>query len=297
MGDGGRDARSTKYATLTHEPRPTSHVLLWRTIAARRETAVTTAATYATYPSLRDRVVFITGGGSGIGASIVEHFAEQGARVAFVDIDRKASEVLCARLNNGARHKPLYIYCDVRDIELLRASIAQAREALGDVSVLVNNAARDDRHPIEDVTVEYWDERLAVNLRHQFFAAQACAEHMKRLGGGSIVNFGSISWMTRTGGMPAYTTSKAAVQGLTRGLARDLGPFNIRVNTVVPGWVMTERQRTLWLTPEGERQMDEQQCLPGRLQGADLARMVLFLAADDSRLCTAQNFIVDAGWA
>ena len=258
---------------------------------------MTTAATYATYPSLRDRVVFITGGGSGIGASIVEHFVEQGARMAFVDIDRKASEALCTRLNDGARHKPLYIYCDVRDIELLRGSIAQAREALGDVSVLVNNAARDDRHPIEDVTVEYWDERLAVNLRHQFFAAQACAEHMKRLGGGSIVNFGSISWMTRTGGMPAYTTSKAAVQGLTRGLARDLGPFNIRVNTVVPGWVMTERQRTLWLTPDGERQMDEQQCLPGRLQGADLARMVLFLAADDSRLCTAQNFIVDAGWA
>jgi NAD(P)-dependent dehydrogenase (short-subunit alcohol dehydrogenase family) len=258
---------------------------------------VTTAATYATYPSLRDRVVFITGGGSGIGASIVEHFVEQGARVAFVDIDRKASEALCGRLNDGAPHKPLYIYCDVRDIELLRASIAQARDALGDVSVLVNNAARDDRHPIEDVTVEYWDERLAVNLRHQFFAAQACAEHMKRLGGGSIVNFGSISWMTRTGGMPAYTTSKAAVQGLTRGLARDLGPFNIRVNTVVPGWVMTERQRTLWLTPEGERQMDEQQCLPGRLQGADLARMVLFLAAYDSCLCTAQNFIVDAGWA
>jgi NAD(P)-dependent dehydrogenase (short-subunit alcohol dehydrogenase family) len=258
---------------------------------------VTTATTYATYPSLRDRVVFVTGGGSGIGASIVEHFVEQGARVAFVDIDRKASEGLCTRLNDRADHKPLYIYCDVRDIDALRAAIARTREALGDASVLVNNAARDDRHPMENVTVEYWDERVAVNLRHQFFAAQACAEQMKRLGGGSIINFGSISWMTRTGGMPAYTTSKAAVQGLTRGLARDLGPFNIRVNTVVPGWVMTERQRTLWLTPEGERQMDEQQCLPGRLQGADLARMVLFLAADDSRLCTAQNFIVDAGWA
>ena len=252
---------------------------------------------YATYPSLRDRVVFITGGGSGIGASIVEHFVGQGARVAFVDIDRAASEALCQRLRGSAHHAPLFIYCDVRDIDTLRAAIAHIKDALGDVSVLVNNAARDDRHRMEEVTVEYWDERLAVNLRHQFFASQACAEHMKRLGGGSIINFGSVSWMTRTGGMPAYTTSKAAIQGLTRGLARDLGPFNIRVNTVVPGWVMTERQRTLWLNAEGERTMDEQQCLPGRLQGADLARMVLFLGADDSRMCTAQNFIVDAGWA
>jgi NAD(P)-dependent dehydrogenase (short-subunit alcohol dehydrogenase family) len=252
---------------------------------------------YATYPSLRDRVVFVTGGGSGIGASIVEHFVEQGSRVAFVDIDRAAAEGMCQRVEADARHKPLYMYCDVRDIDALRAAISRTREALGDVSVLVNNAARDDRHRMEDVTVEYWDERVAVNLRHQFFAAQACAEHMKRLRGGSIINFGSISWMTRTGGMPAYTTSKAAVQGLTRGLARDLGPFNIRVNTVVPGWVMTERQRALWLTPDGERQLDEQQCLPGRLHGPDLARMVLFLAADDSQLCTAQNFIVDAGWA
>jgi len=254
-------------------------------------------AVFASYPSLRDRVVFITGGGSGIGGSMVEHFVAQGARTAFVDIDQAASEALCERLDAGVRYKPLFIHCDVRDIDALRGAIAKVRDAFGDVSVLVNNAARDDRHRMEEVTVEYWDERVAVNLRHQFFAAQACAEHMKRLGGGSIVNFGSVSWMTRTGGMPAYTTSKAAVQGLTRGLARDLGPFNIRVNTVVPGWVMTERQRTLWLTAEGERQMDEQQCLPGRLHGPDLARMVLFLAADDSRMCTAQNFIVDAGWA
>jgi len=261
------------------------------------EATLSESDNYATYPSLRDRVVFVTGGGSGIGASMVEHFVRQGARVAFVDIDRAASQTLCKRLESEAASAPLFIYCDVRDIDALRAAIAQSKNALGDVSVLVNNAARDDRHPMEDVTVEYWDERIAVNLRHQFFAAQACAEHMKRLGGGSIINFGSISWMTRTGGMPAYTTSKAAIQGLTRGLARDLGPFNIRVNTVVPGWVMTERQRTLWLNAEGERQLDEQQCLPGRLQGADLARMVLFLSADDSRMCTAQNFIVDAGWA
>jgi len=252
---------------------------------------------YATYPSLRERIVFVTGGGSGIGASIVEHFAEQGARVAFVDIDDSASQALCDRLPSASRRSLLYVHSDVRDIDALRAAIARTQESFGDIAVLVNNAARDDRHRMEEVTVEYWDERLAVNLRHQFFAAQACAEHMKRSGGGSIINFGSLSWMTRTGGMPVYTTAKAAVQGLTRGLARDLGPYNIRVNTVVPGWVMTERQRALWLTAEGERQMDENQCLPGRLQPADLARMVLFLAADDSKLCTAQNFIVDAGWA
>jgi NAD(P)-dependent dehydrogenase (short-subunit alcohol dehydrogenase family) len=252
---------------------------------------------YAVYPSLRDRVVFVTGGGSGIGGSIVEHFVAQQARVAFVDIDREASDTLCRTLQARYGQTPLFMECDVRDIDALRKAIERVSENLGDVSALVNNAARDDRHRMEEVTVEYWDERIAVNLRHQFFAAQACAEHMKRLGGGSIINFGSISWMTRTGGMPAYTTSKAAIQGLTRGLARDLGPFNIRVNTVLPGWVMTERQRTLWLTAEGEREMDQQQCLPGRLQPADLARMVLFLAADDSRMCTAQSFIVDAGWA
>jgi D-xylose 1-dehydrogenase len=252
---------------------------------------------YAIYPSLRDRVVFVSGGGSGIGAGIVEHFVAQGSRVAFVDIDDKASTTLLEQLAKAGQPAPLYIHIDLRDIDALRAAIARVQKTLGDISVLVNNAARDDRHRIEEVTVEYWDERLAVNLRHQFFAVQAVVDQMKRLGGGSIINFGSISWMTRTGGMPAYTAAKAAIGGLTRGLARDLGPFNIRVNTVVPGWVMTDRQRALWLTPEGERQMDENQCLPGRLLPADLARMVLFLAADDSRLCTAQNFIVDAGWA
>jgi len=255
-----------------------------------------TTSKFAAYPSLRDRVVFVTGGGSGIGAGIVEHFVQQGSRVAFVDIDEAASRALLKRLAHGAAHAPQYIYCDVRDIDALRAAIVSVQKNLGDISVLVNNAARDDRHRIEEVTVEYWDERVAVNLRHQFFAVQAVVEQMKRLGGGSIINFGSISWMSSTGGMPAYTTSKAAVGGLTRGLARDLGPFNIRVNTVVPGWVMTERQKTLWLTLDGERRLEEAQCLPGRLLPEDLARMVLFLAADDSRMCTAQNFIVDAGW-
>lgn len=250
----------------------------------------------AVYPSLKDKVVFVSGGGSGIGASIVEGFVRQGARVGFVDIDEATSLRLMRRFE-GLASAPHFVHCDVRDIDNLRAAIKAVQAAFGDIGVLVNNAARDDRHPIESVTVEYWDERIAVNLRHQFFASQAVVDQMKRLGGGSIINFGSISWMTATGGMPAYTTSKAAIHGLTRGLARDLGPFNIRANTVSPGWVMTERQRELWLTAEGERQMDQLQCLKGRLLPEDLANMVLFLASDDAKMITSQNFVVDAGWA
>jgi D-xylose 1-dehydrogenase len=251
----------------------------------------------AIYPSLRDKVVFVSGGGSGIGASIVEGFAHQGARVGFVDIDEVASEVLVRKFKGAtAVTAPLFLRCDVRDIDNLRAAIKSVQSAFGDIGILVNNAARDDRHPIGSVTVEYWDERVAVNLRHQFFASQAVVEQMKRLGGGSIINFGSISWMTATGGMPAYTTSKAAVHGLTRGLARDLGPFNIRANTVSPGWVMTERQKKLWVTAEGERQIEQMQCLKGRLQPEHLANMVLFLASDDAKMITSQNFVVDAGW-
>ena len=254
-----------------------------------------TANLRAIYPSLKDKVVFVSGGGSGIGASIVEGFARQGARVGFVDIDDTASNALVRTLKR-AEATLRFVRCDVRDITQLRAAINVVQSELGDIAVLVNNAARDDRHPIESVTVEYWDERLAVNLRHQFFAAQAVVDQMKRLGGGSIINFGSISWMTATGGMPAYTTSKAAVHGLTRGLARDFGPFNIRANTISPGWVMTERQKKLWLTPEGERQLELSQCLKGRLQPDDIANTVLFLASDDAKMITSQNFVVDAGW-
>ncbi len=250
----------------------------------------------AIYPSLKNRVVFITGGGSGIGASIVEGFVRQGAKVGFVDVDEASSNKLVQKLK-GTGPAPRFIRCDVRDIEQLRAAIKTAQSEFGDIGVLVNNAARDDRHSIESVTVEYWDERLAVNLRHKFFASQAVVDQMKRLGGGSIINFGSISWMTATGGMPAYTTSKSAVHGLTRGLARDLGPFNIRANTVSPGWVMTERQLKMWVTPEGEKQLDQMQCLKGRLQPEDLANMVLFLASEDAKMITSQNFVVDAGWA
>jgi len=212
-----------------------------------------TANRCAIYPSLKGKVVFISGGGSGIGASIVEGFVRQGARVGFIDIDDTASDAL-VRTFKSVQASVRFVHCDVRDITKLRAAIGMVQSELGDIAVLVNNAARDDRHSVESVTVEYWDERLAVNLRHQFFAAQSVVEQMKRLGGGSIINLGSISWMTATGGMPAYTASKAAVHGLTRGLARDFGPFNIRSNTVSPGWVMTDRQKKLWLTPEGERE-------------------------------------------
>jgi NAD(P)-dependent dehydrogenase (short-subunit alcohol dehydrogenase family) len=184
----------------------------------------------------------------------------------------------------------------VRDVSALQGAINTIRDRLGPIEILVNNAARDDRHEVEAVTAAYWDERIAVNLRHQFFAAQAVYPQMKSQGGGSIINFGSISWMIGQGGMPAYTTSKAAVHGLTRGLARDFGAAGVRVNTVSPGWVMTQRQIDLWLNEDGEREIARRQCLKRKLMAADVARMVLFLAADDSAMCTSQNFIVDGGW-
>jgi NAD(P)-dependent dehydrogenase (short-subunit alcohol dehydrogenase family) len=190
---------------------------------------------------------------------------------------------------------PIYQHCDLKDIAALRAAIAEMGKRLGPIAVLVNNAANDQRHKFEDVTVEYWDERVATNLRHQFFAIQAVAPMMRSAGGGSIINFGSVSWHSLQGGMPAYTTAKAAVEGLTRGMARDLGPDRIRVNTVIPGWIMTERQITLWLTPEAEKNLMQVQCLKEKLAPADVTRMVLWLASDDSRMCTAQLWVVDAG--
>jgi len=250
---------------------------------------------FATYPSLRDRVVFITGGASGIGAEHVAQFAAQGAKVAFVDIADAAARELVGGLEANGHPAPFYQHCDLKDIAALRAAIAEVGKRLGPITVLVNNAANDQRHKFEDVTVEYWDERLATNLRHQFFAIQAVAPMMRAAGGGSIVNFGSVSWHSLQGGMPAYTTAKAAVEGLTRGMARDLGPDGIRVNTVIPGWIMTERQVTLWLTPEAEADLMRLQCLKQKLLPADVTRMVLWLASDDSRLCTAQLWVVDAG--
>jgi len=250
----------------------------------------------ASYPSLEDRAVFVTGGGSGIGASIVQHLCEQRARVAFVDIQHEASEALVERIRAAGTPAPAFIPCDLRDIGALRAAVEQARARHGPARVLVNNAAHDERHSIESVTPEYWDDRFAVNLRHQFFAAQAVAPAMAEAGGGSIINFGSVSWLIGQGGMPAYLSAKAAVAGLTRALARDLGPKSIRVNAIVPGWIMTERQITLWLTPEGEQELFRRQCLKRRLVPEDIARVVLFLAADDSSACTNQSYVVDGGW-
>ncbi|HZH28036.1 MAG TPA: SDR family oxidoreductase [Azospirillaceae bacterium] len=252
--------------------------------------------TFATYPSLRDRPVFVSGGGSGIGASIVEHFCAQGSRVAFVDVSEEPSRRLVETITAAGHPAPVFLPCDLRDIPALQDAVARAAEAVGPIRVLVNNAARDDRHKWDEVTPAYWDERIAVNLRHQFFAAQAVAPMMKAAGGGSIINMGSISWMIGQGGMAAYTASKSAVLGLTRSLARDLGPFRIRVNSVAPGWVMTERQMELWLDDEGRREIDRRQCLKDLLQPADIARMILFLAADDSAMCTNQSYIVDGGW-
>jgi D-xylose 1-dehydrogenase len=255
---------------------------------------MTNVAAFASYPSLRSRGVIVTGGATGIGASIVEHLAAQGG-VAFLDIDTGSGERLGNRLT-AAGLGVHFAACDLRDIEQLRAAIVAARERIGPITGLVNNAARDDRHKIESVTPEFWDERMAVNLRHQFFAAQAVIADMRAVQSGSIVNLGSVSWLVKAKHMPAYLTAKAAVAGLTRALARDLGADHVRVNCVLPGWVMTERQSSLWLTPEAEAELMRAQCLEERLMPPDIARMVLWLLADDSRLVTAQSFVVDAGW-
>jgi NAD(P)-dependent dehydrogenase (short-subunit alcohol dehydrogenase family) len=249
----------------------------------------------ASYPSLNGKTVFITGGGSGIGAVLVRRFSEQGAKVAFVDIQKAASEALVGSLTGHAAHPPLFLHCDIRDIPALQMTIERTARDLGDISVLINNAADDTRHKIEDVTLEYWDDRMAINQRPMFFTAQAVIPQMKRLGGGSIINFGSVS--TRIGSnFPAYMTAKAGAHGLTKGLARDLGRFSIRVNTLVPGWVMTERQIREHLTPDGDARIDALQSITTRIQPDDIAAMALFLAADDSAMCTSQEFIVDGGW-
>jgi NAD(P)-dependent dehydrogenase (short-subunit alcohol dehydrogenase family) len=250
----------------------------------------------ARFPSLEGRAVFITGGGSGIGESLVEHFCEQGAKVSFVDIAVAPSQAVVERIAAKGLPKPDFIPCDLRQIDDLRRAIADTQAKHGPIRVLCNNAGNDDRHWTKDVTVEYWDDRMAINLRPQFFAAQAVRDQMRDAGGGSIINFGSITWMVGDADCPAYVTAKAAITGLTRALAREFGPEKIRVNCMIPGWVMTERQMRLWLTPDGERQISERQCLRDRVYPADIARMALFLAADDSRMCTSQHFIVDGGW-
>lgn len=250
----------------------------------------------AIYPSLKDKVVFVTGGGSGIGACLVEAFARQGAKVAFVDIAITASEALVERIQRTSSASVMFLPCDITDVAALQQAIAIVRDRLGNIGVLLNNAANDQRHATMDVSVEYWDERIAINQRPQFFAAQAVIPQMQALGGGVILNFGSVSWMLKQGGMAAYTMAKASVQGLTRSLARDFGRDNIRVNTIVPGWVLTERQIELWLDADSDEVRRAGQCLDIRLQPDHIAAMALFLAADDSSGCTAQDFIVDAGW-
>ncbi len=250
---------------------------------------------FASYPSLKDRVVFVSGGGSGIGASIVEHFAAQGAKVGFVDIDEAASKSLAGRIAAAGHPQPLFAKCDVRDIAAYQAALADMAGRLGAITVLINNAARDDRHTMEEVTPAFWDERIAVNLRHQYFAIQAVAPGMKKAGGGSIVNFSSVSYHAMTPRLSVYQAAKAAVIGMQRGLARDLGPDKIRLNSITPGWIMTQRQIDLWLTPEAEADLMKRQCLKEKLYPPDIARMALWLAADDSRLVTAQNFVVDGG--
>jgi NAD(P)-dependent dehydrogenase (short-subunit alcohol dehydrogenase family) len=248
--------------------------------------------TGAIYPSLKGKTVFITGGASGIGAAFVEAFHEQGCKVAFVDIAKEVGEKLAGRLASDV----WFAHCDVTDTPELQAAIKNAGKALGPVTILINNAAHDQRHTFEEMTPEYWDDRIAVNLKHQFFASQAVAPMMKEAGGGAIINLGSTSWMIGLGGMVAYTASKSAVTGITRSLARDLGPYNIRVNTLLPGWIMTERQTSLWLTPEGEETLMRSQCLKRKLYPVDMAKVALFLASDEAGACTNQDFIADGGW-
>jgi len=251
---------------------------------------------FALYPSLQDRAVLITGGGSGIGAALVEHFVRQKSRVVFCDIDAESSRALVDRLAGEGLAAPAFLPCDLRDIDALRAMVRAAEAAVGPIRVLVNNAGHDQRHGIDEVTPEYWDDRLAVNLKHQFFMVQAVRPGMRDAGGGSVINFGSISWRAGMGGMPAYTTAKAAIEGLTRSLARDLGGEGIRVNCVLPGAVRTERQVKLWYTPEYVERIMASQCLKGFVEPDDIARMVAFLASDDARMCTSQMYVVDAGW-
>jgi NAD(P)-dependent dehydrogenase (short-subunit alcohol dehydrogenase family) len=250
----------------------------------------------ASYPSLKDVVVLISGGASGIGASIVEQFARQGAGVAFLDIADESASELVKNVSLSAAHKPLFVHCDLTDITALRAAVAAVERQLGPVRVLVNNAASDDRHKFGDVTPEYWDERMDVNLRHQFFATQAVVPGMTRAGGGSIINMSSIAWMIPSTGLPGYVTAKAGIVGLTRTLSKELGSANIRVNCVSPGAIMTERQKRLWMTQEYLTEIMQAQSIKRELLPEDVARLVLFLAADDSSAITGQNFVIDGGW-
>ena len=248
----------------------------------------------ASYPSLKDKVVLVTGGATGIGESIVKNFLEQGSNVAFLDKDNELGNKVVKKLDNK-NNKVIFKECDLVDIIDLKKKIKEIQIELGPISILVNNAGNDERHNIDDVTPEFWDNRMNVNLRHYFFTVQSVYKDMKKIGKGSIINIGSYSWMLAQGGMPGYTTAKSAIMGLTRTLARDLGVYNIRVNCVVPGWIMTKRQKDLWLTPEIEEETMERQCVKRLLIPKDISRMVLFFASDQSSGISAQNYVVDGG--
>ena len=250
---------------------------------------------FATYPSLRGRTAFVSGGASGLGAEFVNQLASQGARVAFVDIDGERGKSLEQALRDDGA-EALFAECDVRDVPALQGAIARAAEQLGPIRVLVNNAANDHRNRVAEVDQAIWDDRIAVNVRHHFFAAQAVVEMMRESGGGSIINLGSISAHIKFTDMAGYITSKAGIEGLTRTLAREFGPWRIRVNCIIPGWIMTEKQLTQWVTPEAEETIRTSQCIPDKLYPDDVARLLLWLAADDSRSCTAQQWLVDGGW-
>ena len=249
----------------------------------------------ATYPDLKGKTVLITGGGSGIGEALVKAFARQGSKVGFIDIAEEPSQAVVKEVREagGTVH---FEHADLRDIGALRQAVDNIRGAFGPITVLLNNAAHDERHATEEVTPEYFDDRIAVNLKHQFFASQAILPDMKAAGGGSIICFGSTSWMIGIGGMAVYTASKSAILGLTRSLARDYGPFNVRVNSIAPGWIMTKRQIELWLTPEADRTREEGQCLKRRLYPEDIARVALFLSSDEAGAITNQSYVADAGW-
>ena len=249
----------------------------------------------AKYFDLEKKRVFITGGGSGIGASIVEHFCEQSAEVYFVDINEDDSNKLISECKNKKLSVPKFIKCDLLNIKELQAIISKIISEKGSIEILVNNAANDERHNIDDVTPEFWDNRMNTNLRHYFFTVQSVYKDMKKLGKGSIINIGSYSWMLAQGGMPGYTTAKSAIMGLTRTLARDLGIYNIRVNCIVPGWIITERQKKLWLTPEIEKETLNRQCIKRLLKPEDISKAVLFFASQQSSGISAQNYVVDGG--
>jgi NAD(P)-dependent dehydrogenase (short-subunit alcohol dehydrogenase family) len=250
---------------------------------------------YAIYPSLSGKTVVITGGGSGIGAAMVEAFAQQGARVFFLDVAEGDSLALQEALRD-APHPPLFRRCDLRSVDAIQSTFAEIMELAGPIEVLVNNAGNDDRHEIEAVTSTYWDERMAVNLRHQFFCAQAAAAGMRKIGRGVILNLGSVSWHLALPNLAIYMSAKAAIEGLTRGLARDLGDAGVRVNCIIPGAVRTPRQMQLWQSPESEAKVVASQCLRLRIEPEHVARMALFLASDDASRCSGRDYFVDAGW-